>query len=155
MKQKLSDLASIAEIIASVAVVATLIVLIFGVRENTEVVRASAYASNVENINNLQIGMLNDPDAVRVWTDFMSGEAADLDRIDTMRLNLMLLTLFRSYESAYFNRSYGVLGEEESNRFDRSICEFFALARSADRTRPLRNTLTEGFFAYMIELCSD
>jgi hypothetical protein len=98
--------------------------------------------------------MLNDPDAVRVWADYMSGDAADLDRVDSMRLNLILLTLFRSYETAYLNQRYGLLGQEESKRFDRSICEFLARARTAEKLGPLQSSLTDDFFAYYAERCS-
>ena len=41
MKQKLSEWASIAEIVSGIAVVITLVFLIFGIRENTEVTRAA------------------------------------------------------------------------------------------------------------------
>ena len=46
MNQKLADWASIAEIISGIAVVVTLIVLIVEVRDNTEVLRVSAYNDN-------------------------------------------------------------------------------------------------------------
>ncbi len=51
MNQKLSDWASAAEIIASIAVVITLIILILGIRENTEVVRAGSYNDLLGNVD--------------------------------------------------------------------------------------------------------
>ena len=155
MNPKLSDWASIAEIVASVAVVVTLIVLIIGVRENTDTVRASAYSSNLQSINQLQAEILSDPDAVRVYTAFIDEDTSGLDDEDRMRLTLILLSNFRSYESAYFSERYGLLGEEEWRRFDRNICFFFRKALTVGVDGAIRTTLTEDFMAYVADLCSD
>lgn len=153
MNQKLSDWASLAEIVASVGVVVTLIVLIVGVRENTAVVRASAYSNNLQSINELQGQILSDPDAVRAYTAFISDDISGLDDQDRMRLTLILLSMFRSYESAYYAERYGLLGEEEWRRFDQGICFFYRRALSAGAIGAIRTTLTDEFMVYVAGLC--
>jgi len=155
MNQKLSNWASIAEIVASLAVIITLVVLIIGVRENTEIVRASAYADNLKGLSDWQMGVLSDPDAMRVWTSFMDSEAEDLVGIDRRRLDLILLTQFRTYESAFWAERRGLLGEEEWNRFRRSICEFYDRAEIAGRTGPILGTTTDQFVQFISDGCID
>lgn len=48
---KLSGWASIAEIISGTAVLITLVFLVFGIRENTEITRAAAYDRNIDSLN--------------------------------------------------------------------------------------------------------
>jgi hypothetical protein len=48
---KLSDWAGIAEIFSGIAVVVTLVFLIIGIRENTEVTRAATYADLLDGLN--------------------------------------------------------------------------------------------------------
>jgi hypothetical protein len=155
MNKKLSDWASIAEIIASVAVVVTLIVLIIGVRENSALVRASAYSDNLQSISDLQAVILSDPDAVRAYTSFINSDASGLDDEDRMRVLLILLSMFRSYESAYFNERYGLLGEQEWERFGGNICFFLGRALSFGTEGPIRDTVTDEFMTYVEERCRD
>ena len=152
---KLSEWASIAEILASLAVVTTLIVLIVGVRENTEIVRASAYTTSLQDLNYLQVSILNDPDSMRVWTAFMNEDTEGFDNVDRQRFALILLSQFRTYESAYFSQKRGLLGSDEWIRFQNSICAFFERAVSDGVILGViqRNT-TEEFMGYVSDTCS-
>ena len=155
MNQKLSDWASIAEIIASVAVVVTLIVLIIGVRENSNLVRAAAYSDNLQSINNVSAVVLSDPDAVRAYTAMINGDVSGLDDEDRMRVLLIVLSMFRSYESAYFDERYGLLGQQEWQRFGGNICFFFGRGLSAGLDGPIRDAVTDEFMAYVENQCDD
>ena len=112
MNQKLSDWASIAEILSGIAVVVTLIVLIIGIRDNTDSVRASTYADSLDRLNDFQMDVLVDPDALRVWDAYTKSEASGLDGLDAQRLTIVVLTLFRTLENSYFAARYNLLGEE-------------------------------------------
>lgn len=154
MSKTLSDWASIAEIASGIAVVTTLIVLILGVRENTEVVRASAYANSIASLNDLSLTTLADVDAVRVWESYIREDTAGFDNLDEQRLNLMLLTIFRTYETAYFSEGYGLIGESEWGRLNRTICGHFERANRLGRGSLLAAVLTTDFIDYMTDLCS-
>jgi hypothetical protein len=152
---KLSTWASIAEIVASLSVVVTLIVLIVGVRENSDLVRASAYSENLQSINDVQAVVLSDPDAVRAYTALINGNVSRLDDEDRMRVLLIVLSMFRSYESAYFDERYGLLGQQEWQRFGGNICFFLARALAAGIDGPIRETVTDEFMAYVEDQCRD
>ena len=153
MNQKLSDWASLAEIIASVSVVVTLIVLIVGVRENTEVVRASAYSETLNSINDLQIATLQTPEAVDIWDKYISGADVEFDQLNNQRLHLILLTLFRAYESAYYSQDYGLIGNQEWLRLSRSICQHYDRVVRLDKLFVLESSMTEQFIEHMVEAC--
>jgi len=155
MNRKLSDWASVAEIIASVAVVATLIVLILGVRENSDLVRASSYSDNLQSINDVVAMVLSDPDSVRAYTALINGDVSELNDEDRMRVLLIVLSMFRSYESAFFDERYGLLGEEEWERFGGNICFFLGRGLTAGLDGPIRSTVTEEFMEYVENRCAD
>ena len=67
MNQKLSNWASIAEIIAAIGVIVTLIFLIVGIRENTEITRVTAFDRNMESVNQWRLEMAKDPELARIW----------------------------------------------------------------------------------------
>jgi hypothetical protein len=151
----LSDWASIAEIASGVAVIVTLVVLILGVRENTEVVRASAYANSQDSFSELQLTMLTDPDSLRAWNAFLERDTSGFDQLDHMRVNSIVLILFRTFETAYFSERYGLIGEEEWRRLDRNICGNFRRARAMGREAILGAVMSVEFMEYMTSTCSD
>ena len=155
MKQKLSDWASIAEIVSSVAIVLTLIILIVDVRENSELLRISAYSEATDKLNNFNNALFTDTDAMRVWRSFIDEEANTLDAVESSRLRVIASTLFRTYESAYFAWQADLMREEEWNRFNRSICIFYQRAESEGNGDPIPNVLTDEFLEYMVEECAE
>jgi hypothetical protein len=153
---KLSDWASIAEIASGVAVVITLVFLIVGIRENTDVVRASAYASSVDSLNEFTGNVFADPELARIWTTMFYGDITTLELADRRRLELMLNVTFRNYEKAYYSDQYGILGQSEWQRFTRQICNNFdrtrALVQWSEEALPV--IVSEEFFDYMISTCT-
>jgi hypothetical protein len=148
---RLSDWSSVAEIISGIAVVVTLIVLIVEIRDNTELLRVSAYNENLDSLNEFGALVSRDADTARIWQALLSEETANLDEIDRRRLTDWLFILFRNYEKAYFSEQSGLIGEEEWARFNTNICSFFELSQSAgiDFTIPL----TREFSDYVAGSC--
>jgi len=62
MNQKLSDLASLAEIVSGVAVVVTLVFLVIGIRDNADVTRFSVYSDLLNEINENERARINNPE---------------------------------------------------------------------------------------------
>jgi hypothetical protein len=122
MNQKLSDWASIAEIMSGIAVVVTLLLLFMGVRENTNTTRAAEYGNLIDGILELESNRLNDPELMRLWIEFQSGEAFNRNDPNDQRLGLYLQMLVRNYEKAFYQYRYGVIGEAEWQRFRDPIC---------------------------------
>jgi len=122
MNQKLSDWASIAEIVSGIAVVFTLLMLMMGVRENTNTTRAAEYGNLIDGILALESNRLNDPELMQLWIAFQSGETFDRNDPNDRRLGLYLQMLGRNYEKAFYQYRYGVISEAEWRRFRDPIC---------------------------------
>jgi hypothetical protein len=69
LNQKLSEWASVAEVVSGVAIVVTLVFLAVGIRENTEITRAAAYDRNIESLNQWRLGVMQNESLIRVWVD--------------------------------------------------------------------------------------
>ena len=156
MKLNLLEWASLAEIVSGLAVLITLIVLIVGVNENTDVMRASFYKGYIDSLNEFQASVLVDPEALRVWDAYMSGsgDAAELHGLDSQRLGTVILAVMRIYEAAYFSNSYGVIGGQEWSRFETMLCVHHRNILIAGRRDLLTGPLTQEFSQYMQTTCS-
>ena len=122
MSQKLSDWASIGEIVSSLAVVATLIFLIIGVQENTEVIRASAFDRNLDSLIQLRTELAQDDYMSALFRQYWDGRVGELNDEDRFRLRLWLSALWAVYEKAYYANEYGTMGPSEYERFATQIC---------------------------------
>jgi hypothetical protein len=154
MTNKLSDWANIAEIISGVAVIVTLIFLILGIRENTEVTRAAAYDRNIDALNLLRTEVVRDSEIARRWYAYETGQAAALEGIDRLQLNNQINITFSNYEKAYFNHKYGVLGDSEWTRYERQICiNLRRLEPLPDLKADMATVVTDEFVEFMQDLC--
>jgi hypothetical protein len=154
MNLKLSDWASIAEIVSGIAVVVSLIFLIVGIRENTEVMRAAAYDRNIDALNATRAQIIADDEQARLWLAYETGQASNLESVDRLQLNTTINMVFGNYEKAYFNRKYGVLGESEFTRYERQICiNFKRLDDLPDLKADMATVVTVEFLDYIESLC--
>lgn len=154
MNQKLSDWASLAEIVSGVAVVVTLMFLILGVRENTEVARAASYQAIQDGINRLAEGMLHDPEVLSVWRRFENGVSGEFTEAEQDRLIVLLRIAYRSYETAYYSRQYGTLGSSEWARYEQQICALNGIMAPSIRSEVERR-LSEEFVRAVDGSCAD
>lgn len=155
MNQKLSDWANLAEIVSGVAVIVSLIFLILGIRENTEITRAAAYDRNIDALNLLRAEVVRDSEIARRWYAYETGQAGTLEGIDRMQLDNQINITFSNYEKAYFNHQYGVLGDSEWTRYERQICINEERLNSApDLKADMETVVTDEFVQYMEDLCS-
>jgi hypothetical protein len=153
MSKKLSNWASIAEIFASLAVVLTLVILIFGVRENTEVVRAGSFDDLLGDVNELALSIAANERLTGIFRRYMNGESGDLTEDERFTLLILLRTAFRSLEKAYFAYQYGTVGRNEYSRFDEQACRDFARA-GTDLWREINTVLTAEYAEYVESMCA-
>ena len=157
----LAALAQLAEIVASLAVVATLVYLVVEVRQNTEVTQAAAYDRSMEGLNQWRSMLSSDPELARLWASFMENGEVDQERVEEVRLQLVIVSLWGVYENAYYSNQRELLGPSEWNRFERQICTQYDRAgiygrwsdSPAEALVPLRTLLTEEFAAYVETSC--
>lgn len=152
MNRKLSDWASIAEIISGIAVVVTLIFLIVGIRENTEVTRAAAYGGILSGLNEMALTVTQDEALAGIWQSYRAGESEELSDGEEFRLRTLLRNMWRLYEWAYYSNLYGTLGSNEWDRFERRICAERGVSTQA-QWNYVESVLTEEFSGHILSSC--
>lgn len=155
MNQKLRDWASVAEIASGIAVVVTLVVLIFGIRENTDVMRASMYSESINSLNQWRDSIFQSREAAGIWEAFRTGEVDQLDALDMTRLVQTVSTIFGIYEHSYFSWERALIGDSEWERFETQICfQYERLIRVPRLVSGFELSFTEQFRTYVSDLCS-
>jgi hypothetical protein len=153
MNQKLSEWASIAEIVSGIAVVITLMFLIIEIHESTNVTRASMYASTLDSLIENRSQQFQYPELNRIVEEFVDGEAADFEASERRLLIPFLQNIFQIYEKAYFTREYDLLGESEWTRFERNICLNYDRLQSVGLADDVAAVVTGEFWAYIETAC--
>ena len=144
----------IAEIIASLAVVATLLFLVAEVRQNTQVTRAAAYEKGMEAVNEWRFKLASDPELARLYRTYTL-EGPGQGELEDYRVRILLNVLWSDYETAYFANERGLLGAEEWSRFEVMSC--IAYSRDLEwwhGESPLRRLLTNEFADWVQGRCT-
>jgi len=157
MNLKLSEWASVAEVVSSVAVVVTLLFLIFGIRDNTEITKASVYESNINSLMQWRGEISHDRELAEVYQAYTDGTYDTLDPVDYFRMIQMAANGMNVYEKAYyFAREYDVMGESEYSRFERMACLQYGRASQSEEILATMNLImTEQFMAYLKDVCAE
>ena len=156
MSRRLSDWANITEIVSGLAVVITLIVLVVGIRENTEVTRASVYEDSINSMNDFRTRIIDDREIAGLWGAYQAGELEGLDQPDQSRVAQLILMLFGIYEKSYYAQQYGVIGASEWSRFEYQICRQYARVVSWQfLLQNLETAMTQEFLGYVYESCAE
>jgi hypothetical protein len=153
LNQKLSDWASIAEIVSGIAVVLTLVFLILGIRENTEVTRASMFQRSTDQLIEFRRDILTDPELADLFQAYVDGDDVGMPGTGQTRLRQLVLNQFQIYEQAYFAERYGLLGPAEWNRFERAVCLFYPRVQATPFIDTVRGAMTPEFMDLMETTC--
>ncbi len=151
MNLKLSDWASIAELVSAIAVVVTLIFLVIGIRENTEITRAAAFDRNVSSVNEILVPVILDEEFSPLFQSYIEGRVQELSSSDWFRVAEIIRSLFRSYESAYHANQYGDIGETEWTRVLAQLC--FHRELLGPKWQEIPMVLTEEFASFVETRC--
>ena len=118
----LKRFAMISEILGGLAVIVTLIILIFEVRGNTQAVRAATYDSLVGSLVDQRMAMITDNELQEMdFVQASEGREAFTPRQSRMFFNLFV-SRFQNYERAYTQWRAGNLDDDSWERFKLRIC---------------------------------
>jgi len=128
-KLALSEMALAAEILGGVAVVVTLVFLVLATRENTNAIQAQTYQALTAELNAIRLAYSTSdvPDSYVLLSTQGIQALSDAARA---RMQFVAEAKWGVYESAYFSRNRGVLGEDEWARFESAICRNLAIDQS-------------------------
>ena len=120
MNQKLSDWASIADVVAGTAVVISLVILIVEVRSNTDAVVASNRQWTASRIEQIALTIATDP----VLADLLVSDPNEVSVADRNRIAAFYTAILRSTEETFLQYSEGRLDEEYFSNRLRSMLVF-------------------------------
>lgn len=146
-KKNLKHWAQVSEIIAGVAVVITLVFLIFEVRENSDLVRADSFNRSIESLVEWRSDIATNDAALKVMAEHFGFEDPEV-----LRQQLLVVNLWSIYEKTYYSQQYGLVGPAEWERFQTRICSY---QRSGEDFWDERVAvfLTEEFRSYVVSSC--
>jgi hypothetical protein len=104
----LEDLGNIGEFVAAVGVILSLVYLAVQIRQNTRSIRASMYQSLVESIVDFNSACAQDPELARSYVEGMEN-LDDLSEVDRTRVAFVLFSLFRIFESMFYQRQQSTI----------------------------------------------
>jgi hypothetical protein len=154
MNQRLSDWASVAEIVSALAVVITLIFLLAGIRENTAAVQASMFDRNIDSLNEIRKTVYSDSEVARLWQAYRNGDIDSLDEINQIQAVHLASAVLTIYEKAYYANENNLIGPDEWERFEFQICnQLGRIESSASLKEMMEGALTPKFRSYVQGLC--
>jgi len=155
MRIRLSDCADVAQIVSGIAVVFTLVFLVVGINENTEIARAAAYESQITSLNDIRKTLVQDQELMLAWQAYQRGEIQKLSDVDRMRVEYQVNVLWAVYEKAYVSFTYGIIGATEWPRFERLICRNSQLLRANAMEDIVNPQLTREFVDFVEKSCRE
>ena len=148
---KLEKWALIAEVLGGVAILISLVVLIFEVRENTELAKLSAYEAVTRDLDEWRRDVLNNPKNMALFFAYPA-EIPPVGTEEQMRLNMLLLNQWTSLERAYYAHEAGVISDDRWDRMEGANCrEYLRVPEFYRDILFLR--VTDDFRQYLEESC--
>jgi hypothetical protein len=114
---RLTDWANISGILSAVAVVASLYYVAVQLDDNTTAQKASNQRSLINALQQLEYGLVQDPDLARIV--YQASEGRPLDPIEQYRADSLVYLYLNNWEQALHNYEHGVMEEEIWNALDR------------------------------------
>jgi len=126
----IQDLGSIGEFVAAVATLATLAYLATQIRQNTLAVRAGSHHAVSDSFITVNSWVARDPAMARI---FRMGTANldDLTEDERVQFGFMLLSVFRIYETTYYQHRVGAAEDPLQQSVERDMA--FVLGTSGGR----------------------
>ena len=120
-KFELQQWALAAEVVGGIAVVVTLIFLALETRENTNAIQAQTYQALTSELNTVRRTM-GEPEYFRIFIKLIKLEYESLSEEEQITYIFLAGAKWGVYESAFYARERGILGENEWGRFSDAIC---------------------------------
>lgn len=151
---QISKLKEIGEVVSIIAIIVTLVFLILEVRENTAALRTESYGESIDRLNTWRLELASNNELISMFDDFIEGLEMDLSPADDQKLQFVIGSLWSIYESAFFARNYGTMGESEWIRFERMMCQQYISVLDQNYWPRLDLILSLDFREYVEQQCN-
>lgn len=155
---RLQKWALFAEIIGGLAVVVTLVFLIYETRENTNAIQAQTYQSLTAELNRTrETAILSDLNSLQMRRS--TEGVGSLTPSEIRKVRFLAQSVWGVYESAYYAQIRGILGEQEWSRFSIAICRNYVgdadiwIATEDNQQNGISSNITPVFRSYVEDSC--
>lgn len=142
------DVGQMITIIANVGVIAGIVFLGIEIRQNSSIARASAFQENVRSLVDFRQNIAESEDLARLWSHYLNGTSDELQGLDVMRQNSLIGNLVEIYQTAFFSKNYGFIGDDEWRRFRSGVCVHYGLFQGR-----VSNLITDEFAEFLEAEC--
>jgi hypothetical protein len=113
-------LAAVAEIVASVAIVLSLVYLALQIRQSAQATRAATYQSVMTSVGTMSTAIIQSADAAEVI--YRGGQdISSLSPPERVRFEQMASALFRHYDVLFYHHRHGLLEPEQWEGLNRRL----------------------------------
>lgn len=124
-KRPLSELASIAEIIASLAVIVSLLFVGFQIYNNTALIRASQSNDLYDAVREVDLVILSHPHLMNAVDKGWAGRRSEMSEEEIIYYRNYILHNFTIWEQAYSRANDGLMSDEYYGDWETNFSEYF------------------------------
>lgn len=144
-------LGAIANLLAAVGVIATLMYLSIQIRQNTKAVRSSSIQNLVQSFSTTAQAAVENEHIIPL---LLKGNAGvdGLTEVERARLHFWFIMTFRRFEGVYFQRDLGIVDADVIDGFERSHVAILASKSAQQWWADSKGIFNSGFVSYLEEL---
>lgn len=131
-KRPLSELASIAEIIASIAVVISLLFVGLQISDNTAVIRASQSNDLYDALREVDLVVLSNPHLMGVVDKGIGGRRSEMSEEEIVYFRNYVAQNFSIWEQAYFRADEGMMSQEYYRAWEENFSQYLRRGVTSD-----------------------
>jgi hypothetical protein len=124
-KRSLTEWATIAEIISSIAVVVSLIFVAFQLQRNTSELQATHSNDLFDSLREIELVMLASPDLSQIYTKGWFGSRNEMSDQEIERFRMYLMQSINIWEQAFFRLQDGSMSKNDYVRWRSLFLEYF------------------------------
>ncbi len=141
-------LGAIANLLAAIGVIATLIYLSIQIRQNTKAVRSSSIQNLVQSFSTTAQAAVENEYVIPLLLKANAG-GDSLTEEERARLHFWFIMTFRRFEGVYFQRDLGIVDAEVIDGFERSHLAILASKSAQEWWANSKQIFNSGFVSYL------
>jgi hypothetical protein len=142
---------AVANVLAAIGVVATLIYLSIQIRQNTKTVRSSSIQNLVQSFSTTAQAAVENEYVIPLLLKANAG-GDSLTEEERARLHFWFIMTFRRFEGVYFQRDLGIVDAEVIDGFERSHLAILASKSAQEWWANSKEIFNSGFVSYLEDL---
>lgn len=143
-------IAAIAELLAALGVIGSLIYLATQIRQNSQSVKSESVRQLLGQSSDLFLGTIGSPELISAMSAATPGNAAQ--NADEMRLTMIAAAVFTNFENGFYQYQSGSLPEEIHEAYRRRISDFLNTPFAVSYWETFSHRFTDSFRDHVNEI---